>query len=148
MGPQGTQQADGGLDDEQAMRALFDYFYADPLAICRDHFADIFPANAFPYCGEYECCMVRYIPVHVITAIYEKYGFLPEPIKYNNRISSMDAIIGTIGAFINIRESGKFHGILGSITASLKKKLAKLIARQQFVSITQRAAHARSDRTS
>ena len=87
------------------MKALFDTFNPNPFMLCYHHYEDTFPANTFPYCGEYEGCMFRYIPSEVIVAIQEKYGFLPDPIKYENRLSSMDSIAGTIKSIYGLPRS-------------------------------------------
>ena len=63
------------------MKALFEQFNSDPFMICYHHYEDIFPGHTFPHCGKYEGGMIRYIPMEVITAIYDKYGFLPDPIS-------------------------------------------------------------------
>ena len=84
------------------MKALFEYYDSSPFMITCGHYEDLFPVHTFPHCGNFETGMIRYIPVDVIIAIYEKHGFLKEPHKYENRLGSMDAIMGTFRSVYNM----------------------------------------------
>ena len=74
------------LNEDEKLRDMFEKCNFEPLAICHEHYWEIFPDNTFPYCGDQETCMVRYIPTQVIEAIHEMYGFLPRPDWYKYKI--------------------------------------------------------------